>query len=122
MKLSPYITFKDGEEVYICQTFFPNYMARIRRFDDDYSLSKDTGIIKCQVEGYRILLSFAGTLHGNYVHMGDKGKELQKAIDKMTFWYFIYRVDPDQKRYAKWKLSSGNCLPGYTSDIAPAAG
>jgi hypothetical protein len=103
MKLPAYITFKHEEDVYIAMTALPNYMARIRRYDNDWLLSQADGAIACPVNGYRILLIFCGTLQGNFVYLGDQVADLQKVVDKMAFWYFINRIDKDPKRYEKWK-------------------
>lgn len=84
-------------------TSFPNYIARIRRYESDWALSQAPGEIKCQIDGYRILLTFAGALQGNFVFLGHQVPELQQIIAKMAFWYFLHRIDPDKDRYKRWK-------------------
>lgn len=104
MRLSPYITFKHEEDIYIAQTAFPNYLACVRRYETDFEMRQTKTVVKCQVDGYRILLLFSGTLQGNFVYIGDQVKDLQKIVDQMAFWYFIHRVDKDRNRYNRWKL------------------
>jgi hypothetical protein len=103
MKFPPFITFKE-DEIYILQTAFPYYVGKLWKCETDYALSLIKKEIQCEISGYRMLISFVGTLEGNLVFLGDKRHQLQKLVQEMAFWYFLNRIDKDPKRYAKFKL------------------
>lgn len=104
MGFPAFVTFKEGEFVYILQSAFPHYVGKVWRCETDYALSEIKKEIKCEVAGYRILISFVGTLEGNLVYLGDKQQQLQKIVADMAFFYFLHRIDPDLKRYSKYKI------------------
>jgi hypothetical protein len=104
MRFPKFITFKEGEHVFILQSAFPNYVGKLWKCETDWDLYQIKKELQAQVQGYRMMVTFVGTLEGNLVYLGDKKQQLQSLMNEMAFWYFMNRIDKDQKRYAKYKL------------------
>ena len=104
MKWPKFLTFKEGAYVYILQSAFPHYIGRVLRYDNDYTLDQAQGEPKARIEGYRIMVFFAGALQGNQVWGTTTPADLQKLINEMAGFYFSERICGDEKRYAKWKV------------------
>lgn len=105
MPFPRFVTFKEGDHIYMLQTAFPHYLAKIHRCMTDYELFRIKREVKCDIPGYRMTLTFEGTLEGNLVFVGDRPQQFRNLINEMASFYLL-RIQNDPKRYDKWKISS----------------
>jgi len=103
MPFPRFITFKEGDFVYILQTAFPHYVAKVWKLDTDYAVFQIKREVKCEIPGYRVVVTFEGTLEGNLVFVGDQPQQFQKLIRDMG-GFLLLRIQNDPKRYAKFKI------------------
>lgn len=95
----PFVTFKDGENLYLLQVEFPHYKALVQ------SVPNEKALIQIQVPMYRIYIVFAGTLAGNLLHVrADYQKELDKLFLVMSDWYLEHRISKFPERFKKAQI------------------
>lgn len=104
--MKPFITYREDNEAgnllfYILQRAFPHYEAVI-------SLNPKEGALgQSPVPGYHLYVVILGTLRGNMIPgYKDVADEMQAVANQMAEWYFINRIQPDEKKYKKWKIIS----------------
>jgi hypothetical protein len=103
MPFPRFITFKDGDPVYILLTSFPFYVGKVNKCETDYAMYQIKREVKCEIPGYRIVVTFEGTLEGNRVFVGDQPHQFIKLVREMGRFY-LQRIQNDPKRYQKWKI------------------
>ena len=104
MKLSRFLTFKEDGYVYILQTAFPHYLGKVMRYENDWTMDTAIGEPRCRIEGYRIIVFFAGALQGPMVWGISTPSDLQKLVNRMAGFYFNERICADEKRFRRWKV------------------
>ncbi len=104
MERKPFITYREPDEkgilrYYILQKEFPNNIGLI------LAEPKYDAIAQSVVPGYNLWVVFNGTLLGNFVQAKvDYKKELQVTYDNMACWFWCDRIEPDKKRFEKFKV------------------
>lgn len=103
--MKPYITFRETDDngelqYYILQRAFPHYMGVIKASPQD-------SLINAAIPGYYLWVCFCGSLRGNMIP-AFKGlrDELAAVYMDMASWYFTNRVEPNEKKYKKFKIKT----------------
>lgn len=109
MRLSSFITFQSEGCFYILQTAFPNYIGKIERLGSDnevlYYGIKEMPLGYCQVSGYRIMISFAGSIKGNQLLFYSGWKdELDGVLSAMADFYLKERILVAENKFKKYLI------------------
>jgi len=98
MQLAPYITFKSGENLLICQTRAPHYIGLV-------SGNRESTFHTVQVPLHSLFVSFKGNLEGNFMLMKqDEVKNIKKVFEEMAIFYFHDRILKFPERFKKYKI------------------
>lgn len=106
MFTAPYITFREADEegilrYYILQREHPHYIGVITDKPSSYTLTA------VQIQGYRLSVSFGGTLRGNFVPAyNGVYEDLETVFKDMAGWYYKNRIVPNEKNYTKFKINT----------------
>lgn len=109
--MSPFITFRDrdanGElQYYILQREFPHFVGILVSQPVEHSLAQSP------ISGHYLWVAFAGTLRGNIIPgYQDIQNEIESVFQNMAAWYYTNRIEPDLKKYRKWKIQSNDTKP-----------
>lgn len=98
MKLHPYITFKNDDDLLICSTKHPHYLGLI-------SPLQESEIAWIQIAGYNLYVSFKGTLQGNFILLkNDMLIDVKRTVEGMAEYYLLNRIEKFPDRYKKDKI------------------
>lgn len=100
-----YVTFREDEggvaRYYILQRAFPHYVGEI--VDNPYYKC----MVKVNVPQYKFFIAFSGTIRGNEIpSYNNVMEEITAALEDMAQWYFVNRLQTNQKKYSKWHLQA----------------
>lgn len=97
-----YIIFREDVSLYILQKNFPHYIGKLTN-------NPQEGMSICPITGYRLYISFAGTLIGKYIN-SDKFSigELHPILADMGNFMLERHILKLGEDYEKYKIRSTN--------------
>jgi len=108
----PFITYRETDkngilQYYILQRAFPHYIGLMATRPIEGS------ICQMPVAGYRLYVTFDGTLMGNFIPaFKDSLQEVTAVMDEMAVWYAGNRIVENEKRYERFKIKSNDNVAG----------
>ena len=100
----PFITYREQDEAgrlcfYILQNAHPHYIGLLVTYPVEGAL------VNMPLPEYNLWITYAGVLIGNYVP-GFVGVEVEMdaIYANMAEWYYLNRIKPNYKKYAKFKI------------------
>lgn len=97
-----YIIFREDASLYILQKNFPHYIGKL-------TSNPQEGISQYPITGYRLYISFAGTLIGKYINSDRFSvRELHPILADMGNFILEMHILKHQEDYEKFKIRNTN--------------
>lgn len=103
----PFLTFRETDDnefcYFILQKAFPHYIGKLVTYP------VEGGLNNSPITDHHLYITFAGCLMGNFIpaHKGELD-HIAEVFSQMAEWYYTNRINPDLKKYKKWRHASIN--------------